>query len=149
MNDMPSDGGTHHRLSSSGRVQASNTMCRGASTSRVTTSSRPDCRSTVVSCFLRPRSPSLPAACASIDHLLPFQFLDNAVQLVEARGPEPAASFEPCRLLLEEARGEPARPYTPDLFRRHQAGLLQDADVLFHARERDPEALGQLRDRGV
>src|SRR6185437_12324673 len=82
--DMPIDFGTHHRLNSSGLVHASNTMRAGPLTVRVTTSSRSDFRSTVVR-FMGVGSLSL---LASIDLLLPFQFLDNLVQLVEACVPE-------------------------------------------------------------
>src|SRR5262245_8950893 len=76
----PHDFGTHHRLSSSGLVHASNTMRAGASKVRVTTSSRSDFRSAVVGFFTGVGSVSL---LASIDLLLAFQFLDNLVQLVE------------------------------------------------------------------
>src|SRR5215471_5252687 len=76
----PNDFGAHHRLNSSGLVHASKTMRAGPLKIRVTTSSRSD-RSTVVRFFMGVRSPSL---LASIDRLLPFQFLDNLVQLVEA-----------------------------------------------------------------
>src|SRR6476620_7529409 len=78
--DMPIDFGTHHRLNSSGLVHASNTMRAGPLKVRVTTSSRSDFRSTVVRFFVGVGSLSL---LASIDLLLPFQFLDNLVQLVE------------------------------------------------------------------
>src|SRR5215471_15197731 len=50
--DTPSDFGTHHRLSSSGLVHASKTICAGPLKVRVTTSSRSDCRSTVVPYFV-------------------------------------------------------------------------------------------------
>src|SRR4026209_1657884 len=50
--DMPIDFGTHHRLTSSGLVHASNTMRAGALKVRVTTSSRSDFRSTVVRFFM-------------------------------------------------------------------------------------------------
>src|SRR5215218_8614841 len=83
--DIPIDFGTHHCLNSSGLVQASNTMRAGALKVRVTTSSRSDFRSTVVR-FV-PEVGSL-SPFASIDLFLLFQFLDNLVQLVEARGPE-------------------------------------------------------------
>src|SRR5690349_18812658 len=43
-NDTPNDFGVHHRLSSSGVVQAANTMRAGALNVRVTTSSRSDLR---------------------------------------------------------------------------------------------------------
>src|SRR5215470_13328594 len=80
--DAPHDLGTHHRLRSSGLVHASNTMRAGASKVRLTTSSRSDVRSAVVGFFTGLGSFSLLAA--SIDLLLPFQFLDDLVQLLEA-----------------------------------------------------------------
>src|SRR5829696_2416157 len=79
--DIPIDFGTHQRLNSSGLVHASNTMRAGALKVRVTTSSRSDFRSTVVRFFRGAGSLSL---LASIDPLLPLQFFDNLVQLVEA-----------------------------------------------------------------
>src|SRR5579862_9643821 len=48
----PVDLGTHHRLSSSGFVHASNTVRAGALKVRVTTSSHSDFRSTVVRFFV-------------------------------------------------------------------------------------------------
>src|SRR5262245_22355105 len=77
--DMPNDFGTHQRLNSSGLVHASNTMRAGALKVRVTTNSRSDCRSTVVGFFMDSISFS-----SSIDPFLPFQFLNDFVQLVEA-----------------------------------------------------------------
>jgi len=50
--DAPNDFGTHHRLSSSGLVHASKTICAGPLKVRVTTSSRSDFRSTVVPYFV-------------------------------------------------------------------------------------------------
>src|SRR5262245_48276854 len=79
--DRPNDFGVHHRLNNSGLVHASNRMRAGALKIRVTTSSRSDFRSAVVRFFIGVASVSL---LASIDFLLPFQFLDNLVQLVEA-----------------------------------------------------------------
>src|SRR5690348_7763777 len=46
--EIPHDFGTHHRLSSSGLVQALKTICAGPLKVRVATSSRSDFRSTVV-----------------------------------------------------------------------------------------------------
>src|SRR6188474_3836996 len=83
--DMPIDFGTHHCLNSSALVHASNTMRAGALKARVTTISRSDFRSTVVRFFMGAGSLSL---LASIDLLLPLQFLDNVVQLVESCVPE-------------------------------------------------------------
>src|SRR4029078_943411 len=83
--DMPIDFGTHHRLNSSGLVHASNTMRAGPLKVRVVTSSRSVFRSTVVRFFTGIGSLSL---LASIDLLLPFQLVNNLVQLVEASVPE-------------------------------------------------------------
>src|SRR5262245_46171673 len=94
--DRPNDFGTHHRLNSSGLVHASNTMRAGALKVRVTTSSRSDVRSDVVGFFIGVSSFSL---LASIGFLLPFQFFDNVVQLVEACLPELAVPLEPGHLL--------------------------------------------------
>src|SRR6185369_11037286 len=86
---------------------------------------------------------------ASIDLLLSFQFLDNLVQLVEARVPELAVPLEPFRLFLQSARAELAGPHAPELLRGDEPGLLQDADVLLDARESHAELLGKVRDRSV
>src|SRR5581483_10061198 len=88
--NMPIDFGAHHRLNSSGLVHASKTTRAGALKVRVTTSSRSDFRSTVVRFFIGVDSLS---RLASIDRLLPFQFLDNLVQLVETGVPELAVSL--------------------------------------------------------
>src|SRR3954468_23691924 len=77
----PADFGTHHRWKSSALVHASNTRCAGPLTIRVTTTSRSDFRSTVVGFFMGAGSPSL---VGSMGFFLPFQFLDNRVQLVES-----------------------------------------------------------------
>src|SRR4029079_692922 len=99
--DIPIDFGTHHCLNSSGLVHASNTMRAGPLKVRVTTSSRSDFRSTVVRLFASVCSLSL---LAFIGLLLPFQFLDNFVQLVEACGPELVVSLDPCRFFFQTAR---------------------------------------------
>src|SRR5918999_596182 len=110
--DMPIDFGTHHRLNSSGLVHASNTMRAGALKVRVTTSSRSDFRPTIVRFFMGVGSLSL---LASINLLLPFQVLDNLVQLVEPCLPELAVSLDPGRLFLQPARTELAGSHAPDL----------------------------------
>src|SRR5450432_4612291 len=120
---------------SSGFVHASNTMRAGPSKVRVATSSRSDFRSTVVRLF--------------IDLLLPFQFLDNLVQGVEACVPKLAVPLDPGRLFLETAQAEPARPHAPNLLRRDEPRLLQNTDVLLHAREGHVELVGKLCDRSI
>src|ERR1700730_11016148 len=144
--DTPVDFGAHHRLSSSGLVHASNTMRAGPLKVRVITNSRSDFRSTVVRFFMGVGSPSL---LASIGLLLPFQFLDNFVQLVEACVPELAVPLDPCRLFFQSAQAERAGPHAPDLLRGDEPRLLQDADMLLHAREGHVELLGKVRDRSV
>src|SRR3954470_4305104 len=143
---MPIDFGAHHCFSSSGLVHASYTRRAGASKVRVTTNSRSDFRSTVVGFFTGVGSLLF---AASIGLLLLFQFLDNPVQLVEARGPELVVPLDPGRLFLQPARAELARPHAPDLLRGDQPGLLQDADVLLDAREGHAKPLGEVRDRSV
>src|SRR6202789_4648343 len=141
--DMPNDFGPPPRLRSSGLVHASNTMRAGPLKVRVTTSSRSDFRSTVVRFFMGVGSLSL---LASIDLLLPFQFLNNLVQLVEACVPALAVLLDPCRLFLQPAQAELAGPHTPDLLRGDEPRLLQDADMLLHAREGHAELLCKVRD---
>src|SRR5262245_42397560 len=144
--NMPIDFGAHHCLNSSGLVHASNTMRAGPLTVRVTTSSRSDFRSTVVRFFIGVASLSF---LASIDLLLPFQFLDNLVQLVEACIPELAIPLDPGRRFLQSARADLAGPHAPDLLRGDEPRLLQDTDVLLHAREGHVELHGKARDRSV
>src|SRR5882672_1873253 len=145
--DTPdNDFGTHHRLNSSGLVHASNTMRAGPLKVRVTTSSRSDFRSTVVRFFMGVRSLSLLAA---IDLLLPFQCLNHLVQLVEPCVPELAVPLDPCRLFLQSVQAELAGPHAPDLLRGDEPRLLQDTDMLLHARESHVELLGKVRDRCV
>src|SRR5450432_4401193 len=144
--DTPDDFGAHHRLSNAGLVHASNTMRAGPLKVRVTTSSRSDFRSTVVRFFMGVGSLSL---LASIDLLLPFQFLDNLVQPVEACVPDLAVPLDPRRLILQSAHAELAGPHAPDLLRGDEPRLLQNADVLFHPREGHVELLGKVGDGGV
>src|SRR5664279_4988753 len=144
--NMPIDFGTHHRLNSSGLVHASNTMRAGPLNIRVMTSSRSDLRSTVVRFFAEVGS--LPFL-ASIDRLLPFQFIDNLVQFVEACVPELAVPLDPFHLFLQPAQAELAGPHASDFLRGDQPRLLQDADMLLHARERHVELQGEVRDRSV
>src|SRR5215468_2241865 len=107
--------GTHHRLNNSDLVHASNTNRAGALKVRVTTISRSDLRSTVVRLFVGAASILL---LASIDLLLPFQFFDNHVQLVEACVPELTVPLDPCRLFLQPAQAEPAGSHSSDRLRR-------------------------------
>src|SRR5262245_60052695 len=143
---IPIDLGTHQRLNSSALVNASNTMRAGPLMVRVTTTSRSDVRSTVVRFFT---GPGLLSILASIDLLLSREFLDNLVQLVESFVPALAVPLEPPCLFLQSARAQLARPHAPDLLRGDEPRLLQNADVLFHARERHVELLGKVGDRSV
>src|SRR6187551_3764700 len=107
-------------------------MRAGASKVRCVTSSRSELRSTVVRFFIAAGSRWV---SASIDLLLPVQFLDNVVQLVEARFPEPAIPLDPVSLFLQPVPAQPAGSNPPDLLGRDEIGLLQDEDMLPHARE--------------
>src|SRR5207342_1762702 len=89
---MPIDFGTHHCLSSSGRVHASNTRRAGPLKVRVTTSSRSDFRSTVVRFFVGVGSVPL---FSTIAFFLSFQGLDHRVQRLEARAPEMVVPLDP------------------------------------------------------
>src|SRR5262245_19895551 len=142
----PHDFGTHHCRSSSALLNASNTMRAGPLMVRVTTTSRSDFRSTVVRFFT---GPSLFSILSFIALLLSCQFLDNLVQLVEAFVPALAVPLEPRRLFLQSARAQLARPHAPDLLRGDEPRLLQNADVLLHAREGHAELFGKVRDRSV
>src|SRR4051794_26865666 len=144
--DSSNDFGTHQRLNSSDLVHASNTMRAGPLKVRVTTNSRSDFRSTVVRFFMAVGSLSL---FASIDLLLPLQFLDNVVQLVETCLPELAVALDPRRLFIQSARAELAGPHAPDLLGDDEARLFQDADMLLHPGERHVEPVGEIRDRSV
>src|SRR5262245_14415097 len=143
---MPIDFGTHHCLSSSGRVHASNTRRAGASKVRVTTSSRPDVRSTVVRFFVGTGSISL---FSSIGFFLSFQCLDDRVQRLEACAPDKVVPRDPRRRFLQPAHAERAGPHAPDLLRGDEPRLFQDAHVLLHSRERHVKPVGKLRDRRV
>src|SRR5262245_58690621 len=91
---MPIDFGTHHRLSTSGLVHASNTMRAGLLKVRVTTSSRSDLRSTEVRFLMGPDSPSR-FAFIELPFPFPFQFLDNPLQHVHACLQELAIPLDP------------------------------------------------------
>src|SRR5262245_49408894 len=133
---IPIDLGTHQRFSRSALVNASNTMRGGPLMVRVTTTSRSDFRSTVVRFFT---GAGLLSIFALIALLLACQFLDNLVQLVEAFVPVLAVPLEPGRLFLQSARPKLACAHAADLLRGDEPRLLQNADVLLHARERHTE----------
>src|SRR6185295_1090216 len=57
--------------------------------------------------------------------------------------------LDPCRLFIQSAQAELAGPHAPDLLCGSEPRLLQDADMLLHAREGHVEFLGKVRDRSV
>src|SRR5262245_37755271 len=141
--DMGTDFGTHQRFISSGVVQASNTMRAGALNVRVTTRSRSDFRSTVVWFFVGSRSFVFTAL------LLFLEFLDDVVQVVEARCPHALIPFEPRRLGRKAALAESAGAHASDLFRGDESGILQHTDVLLHAGKGHMKFLCEVRNRSV
>src|SRR5580765_6175726 len=143
---MPSDSGTHQRINSSGMVQALKTSWTGPLKVRVTTSSRSEVRSVVVSSFMSAR---LFARIASIGFLLLLEFFDDGVERVEPFGPALAMAFDPGCLVGQGSGTQPAGADTTDLPGGDEARLLEHAHMLFHAGERHSEAVGELRDRRV
>src|SRR5262245_2678508 len=143
---MPIDFGTHHCLSSSGRVHASNTRRAGPLKVRVTTSSRSDFRSTVVRFFVGAGSLSV---FSTIDFVLSFQCLENRVQRLEACAPEKVVPLDPRGHFLQSTHAERAGPHAPDLLRGDEPRLFEDAHVLLHSRERHVKLPGKIRDRRV
>src|SRR3569833_3676058 len=145
MKVMPKDLGVHHFMMSSGVVQASQTMRAGASKLRVTTTSRSEWRSVVVTglggCSL--------ARIASMGLFLLLELFNDLVQFFEARRPHLAVALDPGGFLLEAAAAEAAGANPPNLLGGHQTRLLVDADVLLHAGEGHVEALGELGDGGI
>src|SRR6185436_13054489 len=97
----------------------------------VTTTSRSDFRSTVVRFFT---GPGLLSILASIALPLSCQYRDTLVQIIGPFVRALAVPREPRRLFLQSARSQPARAHAPDLLRGDEPRLLQNADVLLHAR---------------
>src|SRR5690606_703007 len=90
----PKDAGTHQRRNSSARVHASNTRRAGASTVRRTTSSRSETRSARVGFGV------WLAVLVGMVAFLSFQFTDDGIEPVEARGPVLLVPLEPRRLFF-------------------------------------------------
>src|SRR5512140_1610217 len=142
--EMPDDFGIYQRVNSSGLVHASKTRRAGPLKVRVTTISRSDVCSTVVWFFMG----SL-FLVAGIGLLLAFQFLDDLVELFEARLPELTVTVDPCRDFLKPGRTEPAGANATDLLGGDEPGLFEHAHVLLHAGECHVEGIGEVRDRSV
>src|SRR5687768_16092507 len=116
MKVMPKEAGVHHFMISSGLVQASNTIRAGPLKVRVTTTSRSDRRSVVVSHF---GMGSL-FRSASIGYFLLFEFFNDFVEFIEAGGPELPVALDPRRLLFEPADAQPAGPHPAHLLGDHE-----------------------------
>src|SRR3569832_43634 len=144
MKVMPKDLGVHHFMMSSGVVQASKTMRAGAAKVRVTTTSRSEFRSVVV---------THPGACsvarfASIGLFLLLELINDFVQFGKACRPHLAVAFDPHRLVFEATVPKAAGTNSADLLGDYETRLLEDADVLLHAREGHVDPFGELGDRG-
>src|SRR2546426_2328310 len=125
--------GPHQRTRRSGSVQALKTRERGASNTRVMTSSR---SAGVVAL--------LPAAMSPPFRL---QLAQIALQAIEALLPETAIVLQPVGGLLERSRLEPAGPPLRLATARDQTGALQYLEVLGDGGKAHLEGLGQVRDR--
>src|SRR5271166_5421734 len=124
--------GPHQRAMCSGCVHALNTSRRGASMTRVTTSSR-----------------SAVLMFASTALLLALQFLQVALEAVEALFPEDAVVLQPVGRTLERARFQPAWAPLCLTAAGDQAGVLQHLEVLGDRGEAHVERFGQFGDRGL
>src|SRR6185312_12276689 len=89
--------GPHHCAACSGRVHALKTSSRGASSKRVTTSSR-----------LAPGA--MVSVVVATFHLLVLKFLQIAVQAIQALLPEPAVVLQPLGSVLQRFPLQPAGP---------------------------------------
>src|SRR5271165_1861955 len=98
--------GPHQRAMCSGCVHALNTSRRGASITRVTTSSR-----------------SVVLVLASTTLLLALQSLQVVLQAVEALLPEDAVMIKPVGRALQRIRVQPARPPLRRAAAGNQAGV--------------------------
>src|SRR5579862_5236661 len=86
-------------------------------------------------------------SCLLITFLLFQQFLQNAVEALEALVPEPPVLPHPLRRLLEARGLEAARPPLGAPALRDEAGALQHLQVFADSGQAEVERLGQLRDR--
>src|SRR6266542_1968057 len=123
----------------SGFVNASKTSLRGASTTRVMTTSRSDGVVNVV-------VPALLSVAMLL--LLFFHALEVLVESLVARVPETAIVLRPLGDLFERRRFEPAGAPLRLAAARDEAGALEHAEVLGNGRAADRERRGNLFDRG-
>src|SRR5262249_36411118 len=72
---------------------------------------------------------------------------NDVVQRVEPRLEELAMRLDPLGLGFQAGLSQSACPHASHLLCGDEPGLLQDADVLLHARQRHLELLGEARDR--
>src|SRR5580704_14700107 len=131
--------GPHHCATCFGSVHTANTSSRGASKTRLKTSSR----SAVFASALVFAFP------AAMFLLLFFKFLKIVVQAIEALVKKPVVVRHPVGDTLERSSLEPARP--PLCFSRacNQSGALQHFQVLGHGGKTDGKRRGQLGDRDL
>src|SRR5262249_13091932 len=127
--------GPHQCTMCSGSVQASNTRLRGASKTRVRTSTRSAAAAAL-----------LPAAMFL---LLLLQFAQILVQTVETLLPEPPILLQPVAGVLERPGVEAAGPQLRLAAAGDQAGALQHLEVLGDGRQAHREGRGQLHDRDI
>src|SRR5262249_44914614 len=126
--------GPHHCAKRPGSVQALKTRRRGASKTRVMTTSR---SSGWVAAFV----------LASMSLPLLFQLVQIVIQAIEALLPETAIVFQPVAGILERARPKPAGPPLRLATAGDQTGALEHLEMLRNGRKAHRERVGQLRDR--
>src|SRR5262245_1305360 len=106
--------GPHHSFMCSGRVKASNTSSRGASSSRVKVSSRP-----------RTVARSVLSVAAIFLLLLALHPVQVVLEPVQALFPEAAVVLDPVRHLAQRAGLQPAGPPLGLAAARDEPRLLQ------------------------
>src|SRR6185437_4095630 len=127
--------GPHQLAACSASVQALKTRRRGASMTRVRTSSR----SAV--CWSE-------SVLAATSLLLALQLFQVVLQPVEALFPEDAIVFQPIGGIFQRACFEPARSPLRLAAARDQAGMFEDLEVFRDGGEAHVERFGEFGDRG-
>ena len=122
---IPKPSGAHQRRNSSAWLHALNTISRGASKVRVTTSSRSDFLSTSVRLLRRRHYSSADPSSSSC-------FISKiTLQRVEPRFEQLALGLDPFGLALEAACLQPAGPHPPTFLRGDQPRPLEHATCFF------------------
>src|SRR4051812_23612469 len=132
--------GPHHWAMCSGSVQTLNTRARGASKTRVSTSSSPD---PLPGCL--PARAAAPGSLFSATlFLLGLKLFQVIIEPVEALFPELPVELDPRGGVLQRPRLQPARPPLRFAAAGDEPRALEHLQVLGNRRQGHVERLGQL-----